>query len=262
MKKIIMLSMIVGHFTYAALPLGNFQNLNANYISPKGSATASNLNLDGFGSFRNPEMEVVNEDGLLKFQFEDNEFSVDLSLFAIRDADFVRVQGMSLENSKKEINLDFYEVEGSAVENEVAVLDADVSCRRVSTYTDYADDLLKSCLGNAKIEVTRFNYLSYTQNFSALIGELVSKNIELNNINVVIRNNYLQGNLSSNLTFGVPVSFTGRTNYDSKDKVISLRLDTAKAGFFDIRDKLFLELKRMAPEGVRIHQPYISITLK
>jgi len=263
MKKLI-LTILISTLSFASLPDGEFRNLNANYESPKGIATADYLNIDGFGTYRNPELDVINKDGLLVFGFEGKQFEIDLSLFAVRDADYINVEEMNFSNSKRGIDLSFYNLNASSIGYSTDILKGSAECKRTRTYDNPSDDLLLNCLENSEFSISNFTFISESSSFKSLTNDenFQTSQIILNDIQMSIRNSYVYGSFSSNLSFGVSISFSGNIDYQNDNEMIVVEVEDVRAGFFSIRAKLFQELALNAPDNFLVDEPYIYIDLR
>lgn len=262
MKKLIV-AILISTFAMASLPDGEFQGLNAQYKSPVGTASADYLNIDGFGNYRNPTLSVENKDGLLSFGFDGKEFQIDLTLFAVRDADYINVDDMNFVNNKRKIKLDFYGLNASSIGYSTDIRRGSANCKRTKTYTDATQDLVLNCLSNSELSVHSFSFLSETNSFKSLVEDGVeTSEIILNNIQLDISKGYVEGSFSSNLSFGFDVSFNGKIDYDVASELVVVRVDDVRAGFFSVRSKLFTELAANAPDNMLVDEPYIYIELK
>lgn len=263
MKKLIA-TILLSTLSFASLPEGQFSNLNASYETPIGSATADYLNIDGFGTYHNPELSVENKDGLLVFGFEGKEFEIDLSLFAVRDADYINVQDMNFSNSKRGIDLSFYNLNASSEGYSTDILKGSAECKRQRTYTDPSDDLIMNCLNTSEVSVSSFSFVSESSSFESLIGEksFETSQITLDNIQMTINRGYVYGSFSSNLSFGMSISFSGNIDYQKDNEMIVVEVEDVRAGFFSIRAKLFTELEANAPDNFLVAEPYIYIDLR
>lgn len=263
MKKLIA-TLLLSTLSFASLPEGEFRNLNANYESPKGLATADYLNIDGFGTYRNPTLDVENKDGLLVFGFEGKQFEIDLSLFAVRDADYINVGEMNFSNSQSGIDLNFYTLNASSVGYSTDIQKGSADCKRTRTYTDPSDDLIMNCLENSKLSVYNFSFVSDNSSFKNIVdGEsLMTSQIILNDIQMTINRGYVYGSFSSNLSFGVSINFSGNIDYQKENEMIVVEVEDVRAGFFSIRTKLFQELAANAPDNFLVDEPYIYIDLR
>lgn len=244
----------------AALPIGVLKNLNANYVTPVGSATADYLNFQDLGEFHKPELKVANNEGVLTFSYEDKKFEIDMNLFAVQDADYVTVKNFNLSNDEKAINLSFSRVSAKALDSDAKVYDVSFNCKRSGVIDDVFSDLFQTCFTNSQINIDRFDYTSTEASFHNLIDDSkAGEKITVSNIDIYVADERFDGRLDSNLTWGIDVRFDGAIKYIASEKLVELRVDNVRASILSIRSKVFKELKANVPDNIVVEEPYIKI---
>ncbi|EQC46835.1 hypothetical protein [Bacteriovorax sp. Seq25_V] len=245
---------------FANLPWGNLENVNATYSSPEGKATAKYLNLEGFGEYSSPELFVKNNEGILVFSFEDKKFEIDLSLFAVNDADNVKVKNLNLVNNKEKINLNFDSIYAKAALTDAKIHNVEFDCKREAIHDDMYGDLFQTCFTNSDIFFKRFDYYSEERSFKNFIDEKTNHtDIVVKNIEIHVKDERFNGKLESNLTFGIDVRFDGEVKYYADKQMVELKVDSVRASLFSIRSKVFKELDGNVPDNIVVDEPYIRI---
>ena len=246
-----------------SLPKGIINNLNANYVSPRGSGTAKHINLEEFGQFDNAKLEVENYNGLLMFSVEDKSFELDLSMLGINDADKINLGQLHFTNQGKQIKLSLGSAAANDTEFNLGINGGSINCTRIQELTDIKDDLLNACLKNGNFSINRFNMQSAGSQFYNILNEApLGSDIKLESIRLNISNNSLRGELKGNVTQDVKVKIEGGSWYNPANNEIKLRIDKAKAGWFNVKKTLFKELSKMQSDTLKVRSPYIYFYLK
>lgn len=258
MKALIIL--LLSTMTFANLPLGNISNVSAKYNSPAGVAEADYINIEGMGEFITPRLDVVNNSGILVFSFEDKSFEIDLSLFAVQDAQKVEIKNLNLINNKQKINLNFSSIFASDPLTDAKIYDVSFDCKRTQIHDDILGDLFETCFTNADIFLKRFDYYSESSFYNNLLDDKIRHtDIVVKNITINVSDKMFRGSLESNLTFGIDVRFDGGVKYYPDQRMVELRVDNVRASLFSIRSKVFKELEGKVPENIVVEEPYIKI---
>lgn len=250
----------IASVTFASLPIGNINNVSAKYNSPAGIAQADYINIEGMGEYVSPKLDVVNNSGVLVFSFEEKSFEIDLSLFAVQDAQKVEVKNLNLINDKQKINLNFSSILASDILTDAKIHDVKFDCKRTQTHDDMLGDLFETCFTNADIFLKRFDYYSEASVYKNFIDDKVSHtDIVVKNITINVNDKMFKGSLESNLTFGIDVRFDGGIKYYPEERMVELRVDNVRASLFSIRSKIFKELHGKVPDNIVVEEPYIKI---
>ncbi len=251
-------------FSYAELPNGQIQTLNANYLSPTGTGTAKYINITDFGEFRNPQLEVENYNGILMFSVEDQAFELDLSMFGISDARSISLSSLSFNNDPKKLALSFSSAKALDDDFQLSVSGPSVDCTRTSKFDDIKVDLLSNCLKNSKFRISSLDFQSDKSEFTNLIDEegTASNKIDLSDFKLDINSGKFKGEVKSSMSKGLTIKVEGLSKFKIETNEIEIKLDKAKAGIFNIRSTIFNELQKMDSDTLHVNEPYITIQLK
>ena len=241
------------------LPTGYIENLNAAYNTPKGSASADVVNIEGFGNYVRPQMDVENYKGLLIFSFEDKQFELDISMLGITDAERIDVGSLEFGNDDAKINLSLDGADAFDPTFRINIRNAFIECLRSDQYEDIKDDLLSACLSNSKISLGEAYFMSEDSEFYSLYDEyeIMGDTFDLQDLDVNVRNGKLKAEFRSSLSKGIKVKIEAETSYDTQNKRVVINLRKAKASFLNIKNTIFNELEKMDTEGLEVQRPYI-----
>ncbi|WP_157680509.1 hypothetical protein [Bacteriovorax sp. Seq25_V] len=265
MKSKLFSTLILFHlFAYAELPNGQIQALNANYNSPTGTGTAKYINIDEFGEYRNPQLEVENYNGTLMFSIEDKSFELDLSMLGVSDAQTIGLNNLNFSNNSKNIALNFSSAKALDDDFSFSVSNPSVDCTRTGIFDDIKTDLLSNCLKYSKLRISRLDFRSDTSEFTNLITEeeITSSKIDLSDFKLDINSGKFKGEVKSSMSQGLTIKVEGLSQFKVESNQIEIKLDKAKAGIFNIKSKIFDELEKMDSDTISVREPYITIQLK
>lgn len=266
--KLLAACALLSQMTFAELPIGKIQNLNANYRSPAGTGKVQFLNLENFGEFKDASLKVENEAGLLQFSIlggeEEKQFELDLSMLGISDAEEINFSNLNFQNTAPGISLNISKANAKDGQKDFSMdfSGAGITCRRIKSYEDIKVDLLKNCLDNSNITLSKLNFNKNSfQMFNLTNDQEILGGFDLSSFKIDIYNNKLKAETKSSISSGITIKLEGTSEYKISENIIELRIDKAKAGILNIKSKLFDELKQMESESITVREPYIYIDL-
>ncbi len=245
-----------------ALPNGFIDTLNATYRTPSGSASATEVGISGFGEYKNPSMTLRNENGLLVFKFQENQFELDISMLGVTDAEKIDLSALNFHNDSENFFLSVEDVNARDTEFNTSLQSAFIDCKREKRYEDVADDLLSACLKNSEIKAVSGDFSSKTNSFyNVFDNETLGDEFTLSDLNIAVKNGKLKGSFKSNISKGVRVKLEADTSYNVESREVTVKITKAKASFLDIRKTIFKELGKLEVEGLRVEKPFIYFTI-
>lgn len=266
MKKILLATCaLISSFTFAQLPVGKIQNLNANYRSPAGTGKVQYINLSDFGEYSNADVEVENYNGLLQFSIADKQFELDLSMLGITDAEEINFSNLNFLNETSQINLSISKANAKDSEKDLNMdfSGASVTCKRKVKYDDIKTDLLKNCLDNSNISLSKLNLNKSSFQMKSLVSDdfEIQGGFDLSSFKIDVFNNKFKAETKSSISSGLTIKLEGTSVYKVDESIIEIRIDKAKAGILNIKSKLFDALKDMESESISVREPFIYIDL-
>lgn len=243
----------------------NISSFTGNYKKPDGSATATELNIPkNMSSEINIELKGV-ENGYL-LQYGENEYHFENPPAFIDNIESANWRNInystisttmktSVESFKSDIAGSYTDLRGFSG-----------SCKFNRDHNDqYGLQILDACLTNSSFKI------SYLQSVKlALMQEIfievpglqgvLSNQTILKNASISISSNSFSfsGKVDMGMSANVKISGTSELESDR----VKIKIDKAKASFFNIKNKLFDELEKSETEKFRVQNPYIYIYLK
>lgn len=232
--------------TFAQFPISNIENFNGNYADPSGTATASDFFYDTIDFGKNPNFTVERQAGLINLRTQSEEFTWENPPLFIDELNTLSWQGIHLNSNQNHFSLQVPHFSGNSENASFSTSNLNLNCKHAgNNYGNLTSELLDACLNN------NANFNTSSISFSNARGTT------LNKLNFDIRQNKL--NFSVNV--GVTVKGDGQIWYEHENKVIKIKIDKAKAGFLNVRGKLFSELKALESNKIHVQEPWIEIEL-
>lgn len=227
----------------AQLPNLKVDNFSADYRSPAGSARADGIVYEDYDFGSGPRFEVYQQAGEFVLRQEDangEEYRLDSLPALVYDWEALSVERVDLSLSERSFEINSKRVEYISHDGTQGYVSGlDVKCESLSK-NEILDSFLEMCL-NQKMSF----YLPFIDGVS------------VNNVNIWTNNNSLQFSLKN----GVWIKGYGKIFHEARDKLVRIRVDKAKAGFFNVTAKFFSEIKEFESETVSVERPWIEIKL-
>lgn len=231
---------------FAQFPIANIEKFSGNYRDPSGSATASDFLFDNIDFGQNPTFSVERQAGLINLRTNAQEFTWENPPAMINDLSDLNWDSITLNSTPESFSLEIPSFNGSSVDANFSTTNLSLKCDHAGTNLgDLTSELLDACLNNSSEFYT--SYISFSNN----------KGTSLSGLGLYVNKNYL----NFNVKVGVNVKGNGQIWYDHSKKQIKIRIDRAKAGFINVRGKLFDELRALESEKIRVNEPWVEIDL-
>ena len=122
--------------------------------------------------------------------------------------------------------------------------------------------MLKRCFENATFMLSNFWSNSKDLTFINRIGNNEKQqSLTMESVNFKVLNNSFSGSLKIKASVNAKIKLNGGVSYDETTNVVAIRIDKAKAGFFNVKGKLFKEIKKKESEFLKVSSPYIYLHL-
>lgn len=248
----------------SSFPLGRIVQLNALYSSPQGNGEAKEVSIEGFGDFINPKLEVENYNGILMFSVENEAFELDLSSLPIRDANNIQLSNINYTNGDNDLSLGLTNINATGEGFRTTLKNSRIQCQKKERQGSEVEQLLQNCFNHLTLNVDEAYFKSNERSFYNVTNEYeaLGDAVDIDGISLKIRNGKFEGNLKGNISKGIKVKFEGRSTYDVDNKIINLKIEKAKAGFFSVRRTIFKELKRFESNTIEVDEPNIYIIIE
>lgn len=230
-------------YSYADFPESNIKEFRGSYTSPSGIAKAQNFQFTGTDFGLNPEFSVEKQAGVFFLETPNETMQIENLPEFIMELEKVGWSGINLTTTPKSIDLNFEKITGSAPDNSLIIDKLALSCQHGMLQDELMPEILDSCLNNEGV-------------FSLKLMETTKegKTDKIQNIWFSTKGTKMNFKLKA---AGATIKGRGATFYE--DNIVKIRIDKAKAGFFNVRGKLFKELKKVENENITVNLPWIEI---
>jgi hypothetical protein len=245
MKKLIMAMALgaVSVYSYADFPDSNIQEFQGSYTSPSGNANAQKFEFTDIDFGPNPQFSVEKQAGVFFLETPNEMMQIENLPTFIADLEQVEWSGVNLKTNKTSIDLNLFKVTGSAPDNSLVIDNLTLDCQHGTFQGELMLEVLDSCLNKEGV-------------FSLKLMETTKEGRTDKIQDIWFSTKATKMNFKLKAA-GATIKGRGATFYE--DNSVKIRIDKAKAGFFNVRGKLFKELKKMENENITVNLPWIEI---
>lgn len=231
----------------APFPLASVTDFTGEYNTPSGSASASTFVYADYDFGENPEFSVEKQAGALFLKAADEEFQIDNLPSMFEDLNVASWSGVSLTSDGEKVGFVLKKLQGDAEASKLYLSNFKVNCDNSGSDGELMEQLLDSCLNNkGKVRIGLLKSTDKEKNKTTSISSL-----------------YLSvdgDKLYFSMKQGVTVKGYGRVFYEG-DK-IRIKVNKVKAGFLNVTNKFWGEIKKAESESIILNRPWIEILLK
>lgn len=249
--------------------------LSGSYQDPSGQARASLVSLPDWGSFPNLNLEIHKVDEGYLFSAPEVQYVwLDPPSF-MNDLISANWEGIQLYKNDSQIELSGQRLETAGADDALNLRNLALRCSLPAHTPDGVQEaLLEGCLNrrgdlSAKLfELTSFKtdgpLKLFFQSFSkALLGGPIkpSSTDRYENVELSINGDNFEGQVTTKVVINATVKMNGKVYYEADQERVRVRIDRARAGFLNVLNMLFDELKAIESEKIRVEKPWITFDL-
>lgn len=248
-KWILIASVFVIGQAVAGFPTADIQEFKGSYQGEEGTATAKVFMVPEV-NFGNGEVnfEVFKQASSYVLKANGQEFVWENPPMELDQVNNLNWNGVNLKSTEEEFQIAVAELSGSGEKDAIDVEGMKASCLfEDSQAQEQAEQLLHSCLNNQG----NFAARKMAQNKYKSLNAIT---------NINFRNK--KNRFTFNLTSGVSMYGNGMIWYLPEEKMVKIRIDSAKWKYFSVKARLFKELEAMESDTVKVNNPWIEIQLE
>ena len=202
---------------------------------------------NAYGNILISPEELIFQDGVNEFTLP-NPFSE--SILKIKT---IILSSLNIEYDKNSTHGDFKNLIINS-EKITSIDNASYSCSKNLKINDMADNFLNNCINNGKFTSTE---ITTNTSIDSVINKTLNlkKTSNIENFNLSIT----KGNFILTCKYSLKMRITGQIEY--KDNTMTITIKEAKAGFFNIKNKLLEEIGQQSYDGVIVKDDQIIIDL-
>lgn len=224
---------------HAQIPNINIEKFQGSYNAPNGNATAQTFVYENTDFGANPTFDMFIQAGELVLNTPDDEIRVQSLPGAVEDWESLEVENIDLKSNDSKILLDSGKISFKTHKGKESYISGlKIDCSK--TQKNLVDGILDLCLN---------------QKMTAYLPGI--KDVSISSLNLWATDNRLNFSFKNS----VWIKGHGKIWYHADQKLIKIRIDKAKAGFFNVTGKVFAELKAQENDFIKVNRPYVEITL-
>ncbi len=252
---------------YADFSNVEISNFTGSYKKPDGTATASKLVVpESITSTINIELKGV-EDGYI-LQYGDKEFHFKNPPSFVNDVEEAKWNGINYKTNlnKMSASLNTFDSEITGSKMNIKKFVGNCTLNREHS-GNYGLQLLDACLTNSSFNVSSLLSSKLSEVYNLFVDVpgfegINASEVTVNNATLAVKKNAFTFKGKVNMGISANVTIAGKSLYEVDKKRVSIKVDTAKASFINIKNKLFQELEKSETETLKVDNPYIYIYLK
>lgn len=247
----------------------NLQNFNLNYTNEEGRLLFDLLSLS-FGSVETQlqqyDFDIRQVEGSLLLEKNDTLIKVsDIQNSFIKDIAALRIESGALTYEAGSLLLaDFFKASFALGDGSPLIEKVKLSCRSSSKSSDQIDDIILPCFERGLLSSNKIIIDQNSRKTVASALALFNRGLEikeLNNVMLTINNNSLSLTFKAKIGINVNVKIKGDALYNAESNLITLVVESAKAGILDIKSRLLDEVKKANIQNLRVEGERIFIQL-
>lgn len=243
MKKLVWLCALIVSLPVLANPLhGELKNFNLNYEQPSGQAESELLIFRDIVYQQKTSYEVELQAGSLFLITPMNTFQIDNLPAFISDVETLNVEQLDLNSSTELLGLSLKSFYSKSLEESMTINELKITCTSLQAAEDAMSEILHQCLNNTG-EVSLESFYEGSKK-------------QLSNFTMTTQNSSMSFRVSAS---GITVRGEGETYFEGE--MVRIKITKARAGFLNVKGRLFRELQAIASESVRVNNPWIEIDL-
>lgn len=245
------------------------KNLTLNYKEDNGQGSFDKFIFDKYSYDNQQDFNMFYSNQDMIFDINGEEIVIRDEKGAFKDFSRFNVSNFSIATTTSKIEGSLPYLSGSSTESDLEITNARIQCR-TTVRPPLEQDLfffLEDCLtnSNSAIKRVRINNKNKSELISLLEDTLeieAEKVTSIDNISMEIKNGNFNLTMSLDTGLKVTVKMSGTIKYFDNQKMIRLSISKAKAGIFNIREKIFEEIEKRESDKLQVERPNIFIYLE
>lgn len=240
------------------------KNLNLSYETDRGIGSFDQFVFDQY-NYPNFKQFNLNYNGSeVIFEIDNEEVIIPDEKGALKDFQSFDVENLTIQSNQSTIQGHLPKMRGSSTDSDINIQTVKLQCKSTPR-PPLENDLfffLEDCLTTSNLNIKNIYIANKNKNeFISLLENTLeieaSKNTQIQNLALDIKNHNYNISLSINTGMRVTLKISGTIEYLANEKAIRLSITKAKAGIFNIKEKIFEEAEKKESEKLRVERPNI-----
>lgn len=241
---------------------------------PYGEGKAYTLKLGppffGVNNLAEQDFKIEQKSNVLKVFNDRFSYSAKIKDMPINEETHISWKNLNLDEENLKLALGHFSFETK--NSQAWIYGVNLNCRKSTTFfSREINQIISDCLSFADISVDGIRKLSYgpTDGLESILNAVLSEHFSNNqegetkitDMSGRVRGNQFDMYMTTHLDMSVKINIKGQITQDLDKNEIIVNIKKAKAGFFNIRDKLFREFAKIQNNRIIVRSPYIYIKL-
>lgn len=231
------------------------KDFNLEYRNPRGDARASSVQI---GDQKKDEVAVLiekfeNSFSLILEGTEEEQYEFKNAPELLTEATHMSIQNLDI-SLNKEVKMEL--ARASFISDEEFFLqNFRINCAR-SKLNEVTDQIIEGCMQKMDLKTSRLS----SHKISAFLEQTMS-GVGVNNLEIVSRRGKFDLSAQIKAQISGKAKIRGEASYDSKKRIISLKISRVQFGILNITSKFFTELKKNEGAKMKVKKPYVYLYL-
>lgn len=266
--KILLLTALLSTTAFAQVSKVDIKNFNFNYQAPFGEGQADAFSYEkNVNQSQQVKVEKVNgEFKILLEGVENQELIFKDAPSLISDAESIKLKSFNLGFAEK-FSLTVASGEFNSPDKNIDLSNLNLSCDRVSAHETVVDQMITGCLQNMRFKAGGFNSQGEGLDQAIMKGldeshDMVKAALGVKNVDFKLTNGKFELSAEIKAQISGKAKGNGTAKFDSKTRVITVKVSEIKFSILDVTSQVFDELKKQESLSMKVSKPYIYITIK
>lgn len=271
MKYWMLLSLMLAAPCFAGFERSQITNFSGQYILDRGTGHADIWHLPGEVPFNDVQFEIYKEEASLRLVHPNGEQVFEEIPEFILGVEKLVINSINHSTSSIIVKSSVESLEGFNPTNHLLVEQAKLDCQKDSQLSSEWRKVLDACTTDGKVSFSHMLIQETTRSQSplasflrAILGKansLATNDTELDNFLLSVSRNKFKIDVKAHLDIKVSLTVNGDIEYlpHGEKNVVKIKIDKAKAGFFNITDKVFTALEQRQSNRMTVQRPYVYL---
>ncbi len=244
--KIFLFITVFSLYTFSGVVL---ENLNTQYLNFSGEGDFSFLQIDE-GSWSNQGYLLTYQNNELKIIIENEEYSLENIPTSIKEISSVSIKDLNFNNTVNEkTSLSVVSFKGESTESNLELKNIVLNCFEDKNHINFLEDIIRNCLNKGDLTESLI-----------LIDSPKSKTLFEDGF-IKIRDGEIRIETDAEAGFIGKLKIKGTGVYNESNKVLTLKVKSARVGIFSIVGRLLNEMKKLESDFLKVNKDKKEIYL-
>jgi len=271
MKYWMLLSLALSAPTYAGFQKSQITNFSGQYVLDRGAGHADTWQRPGEAQYNDVHFEIYKEEASLRLVHPNGEQVFEEIPEFILGVEKLVLKSIQHSTNSLIVKSSIEAIVGFNPTNHLVIEKAKLECLKDSQMSSEWRKVLDACTTDGTVSFSHMLIQETTRGQSPLasflrailggINPLATNDTELDNFMLSVNRNKFKIDVKAHLDIKVNLTVDGDIEYMShgEKNVVKIKIDKARAGFFNITDKVFSALEQRQSTRMTVQRPYVYL---